>query len=395
MQTPTPLTFQQTLKKNLKRVLNFWAPLSVIFAGLGTLLGFYTLSTYATAIGRPDLMAAALEAKSALIPWLATVIGMLAAYLFILLSTTVLFGLTVSLFNDASSQQHKLVGILLLPVLAGIVALLWQVFEGPPLDDWDRLFWSLGWLAIALPVMLAFPSFRYSVDACATLASPRNPRSWPLRVWFLVMVSLLLTATVISAVFPASLILKAYIGEDTPEAVNRLKYISMFAATVTLLPVVVFYVSKADLFKRLSLGLLAVIVTGLMVIGISPGSPAAIVYAAAQVMNVRDPVPAHFMLTKTYAKEDFDTQVWGTVETVRAQPVVSAFPLFSFGDVLLLCPTSLATKGRKEWPSQSAYCVLTQSSTAIRMPKKAQPANACTPPTGKGSPECSSDASPT
>lgn len=395
MQTPTTLTFQQTLKKNLKRVLNFWAPLSVIFAGLGTLLGFYTLSTYATAIGRPDLMAAALEAKSALIPWLATVIGMLAAYLFILLSTTVLFGLTVSLFNDASSQQHKLVGILLLPVLAGIVALLWQVFEGPELDDWDRLFWSLGWLAIALPVMLAFRSFRYAVDACATLASPRNPRSWPLRVWFMVMVSLLLTATVISAVFPASLILKAYIGEDTPEAVNRLKYISMFAATVTLLPVVVFYVSKADLFKRLSLGLLAVIVTGLMVIGISPGSPAAIVYAAAQVMNVRDPAPAQFMLTKTYAKEDFDTQVWGTVETVRAQPVVSAFPLFSFGDVLLLCPTSLANKGRKEWPSQSAYCVLTQSSTAIRMPKKAQPATACPPTTGKGSPECSSDASPT
>ena len=394
MLNPTPLTFQQTLKKNLKRVLNFWAPLSVIFAGLGTLLGFYTLSTYATAIGRPDLMAAAVEAKSVLIPWLATVIGMLAAYLLILLSTTVLFGLTVSLFNDAASQQHKLVGILLLPVLAGIVALLWQVFDGPRLDDWDRLSWSLVWLAIALLVMLAFPSFRYSVDACATLASPRNPRSWPLRVWFMVMVSLLLMATVISAVFPASLILKAYIGEDTPEAVNRLKYISMFAATVTLLPVVVFYVSKADLFKRLSLGLLAVIVTGTMVIGISPGSPAAIVYAAAQVMNVRDPVPARFMLTETYAKEDFDTEVWGTIETVRDQPVVSAFPLFSFGDVLLLCPTSLANKGRKEWPAQSGYCVLTQSSNAIRMPKKAQPATAREKTTGKGSPQCSSDASP-
>ena len=54
-----PLTFQQALKKNLKRVLTYWAPLSVIFAGMGTLLGFYTLSTYATAIGRPDVMAAA------------------------------------------------------------------------------------------------------------------------------------------------------------------------------------------------------------------------------------------------------------------------------------------------------------------------------------------------
>jgi len=99
------------------------------------LLGFYTLSTYATAIGRPDVMAAAIEAKSALIPWLATVIGMLGVYLLILLSTTVLFGLTVSLFNDITSLQNRLVGLLLLPVLTGILLLLWQIFEGPALSD--------------------------------------------------------------------------------------------------------------------------------------------------------------------------------------------------------------------------------------------------------------------
>jgi len=83
---------------------------------------------------------------------------------------------------------------------------------------------------------------------------------------------------------------------------------------------------------------------------------------------------------------------------LRGQPVVSAFPLLSFGDVLLLCPTRLINTPRKEWPEQSAYCVLTQSSNAIRVPKKSQPATAtATTPantTGKGSPECSSVASP-
>jgi MFS family permease len=366
-----PLTFQQAVKKNLKRVLTFWAPLSVLFTGLGALLGFYTLSTYATAIGRPDVMAAAIEAKSALVPWLATVIGMLAVYLLILLSTTVLFGLSVSLFNDIASQQHKLVGVLFLPVFAGIVALMWQVFAGPSLTDGWKLVWTLIWLVLALASLLAFPVFRLAVDTCATLASPGNARSWPLRFWFMLMVALLLVATVICAIFPASLILKAYVGEETPDASHRLMFVSMFAATVALLPVVVFYVSKADLFKRLGLGVLAVIVSGGMVITISPGSPAAIVSAAALVMNVRVPVAANFMLTKTYAVEDFDTTVWGPVDTVRGQPVVNGFPLFSFGDVLLLCPTSLISKGRKDWPEQSAYCVLTQSSAAIRMPKKA------------------------
>lgn len=374
MPNATPLTFQQTLKKNLKRVATYWAPLSVVFAGFGTLLGFYTLSTYATSIGRPDLMAAALEAKSALIPWLAAVMGMLSAYLLILLSTTVLFGLTVSLFNDIPSQQHKLTGVLLVPILVGIVGLLWQNFKGPDLDDWGKLIWMLIWLAVSLLVLLLIPMFRVAVDTCATMASPRNPRSGSLRCWFMLMVALLLLATVIGAVFPASLILQAYTGEDTPEALSRLMIISMFAATVALLPVVVFYVSKADLFKRLSLGLLMMLVSGGVVIAISPGSPAAIVYSAALMMEARTSVEARYMLTTEYATEDFDTAIWGSVETVRGKPEVSAFPLFSFGNVLLLCPTSLVKTSRKEWPQHSAYCVLTQASSSIRRPKKSDPA---------------------
>lgn len=382
MPNATPLTFQQTLKKNLKRVATYWAPLSVLFTAFGALLGFYTLSTYATSINRPDLMAAALEAKSALVPWLAAVMGMLGAYLLILLSTTVLFGLTVSLFNDVPSLQHKLVGILLLPILIGIVALLWQNFEGPTLDDWGKLTWMLIWLGVSLIALLTMRTFRVAVDTCTTMAIPGNPRSWPLRCWFMLMVALLLVATVICAVFPASLILHAYTGEDTPEALRHLMVISMFAATVTLLPVVVFYVSKADLFKRLGVGLLMVLVAGGVVIVISPGSPAAIVYSASSMMKARNPVEARYMLTTSYATEDFDTNIWGNVQTVRGKPEVSAFPLFSFGDVLLLCPTSLINKNRKEWPQYSAYCVLTQSSNTIRRPKKSDPAIARIPGIG-------------
>ncbi|TFY86881.1 hypothetical protein DYL61_27140 [Pseudomonas nabeulensis] len=315
-------------------------------------------------------MAAALEAKSALIPWLATVIGMLALYLLILLSTTVLFGLTVSLFNNVVSLQSRLAVILLLPTMAGIVGLLWLIFGWPNLSQGYRWFWMILFMFAAPGSLLASTTFRRAVDISAAMPGPGNAKSWPLRGWFMLMLSALLFSTVACSVFSTSLILKAYIGEDTPDALNRLMLISMFAASITLLPVVVFYVSKTDLFKRLSLFLVAVIVTGTMVISISPGVLAAIVYSAAQVMNVRDSVEARYMLTKTYAKEDFDTQVWGPVETVRNQPLVSAFPLFSFGDVLLLCPTSLINMGRKDWPEQSAYCALTQSSNAIRMPKR-------------------------
>ncbi|WP_095184500.1 hypothetical protein [Pseudomonas sp. Irchel 3H9] len=398
MLNATPPTFQQAVKKNLKRMAIYWAPLSVIFAGLGTLLGFYTLSTYATAIGRPDLMAAALEAKSALIPWLAAVAGMLGVYLFILLSTTFLFGLTMSLFSDAASQQRKLVGILFVPVLSGILAMLWHSFKGPSLSGDDTLLYTLVGLAATLFGLVALPGFRVAVDICATFASTAKPRSWPVRGLFILMLALLLIATVFSAVFPASLIYSAYADKDTLDGMNRLMFISMFATTVPLLPVVVFYVCKGDLFKRLFFSLLAVVACAAMVIVVAPGSSASIVYSAALAMKARDPVEARFWLTKTWATEDFDTQIWGEVEELRGHPVVRAFPLFSFGDVLLLCPTRLINKTLKEWPEHSDYCVLTQSSNAIRTPRKSAPAiDTATPSgnkTGQASPEHSSDASP-
>lgn len=381
MTSATPLTFQQALKKNLKRLLTFWAPLSVILTGLGALLGFYTLSTYATAIGRPDLIAAALEAKSALLPWLATVIGLLAAYMLILLATTVLFGLTVSMFNDAAPLQSTLTAIILVPVVVGILGLLWLIFQEPSLSNGSKGGWTGIWLAFTVCWTLLMSPFRRAVCTCADNAGPPRTASWPLRCWFMLMVVLLLISTVISAIFPALLIIKAYTGEDTPEAVGRLMTLSMFAACIALLPVIIFYFSKADLFNRVVLTLLAIVVIGLAIINMSPGSPGAIVYSAAQLMKVRDPVSANFMLTKTYAAEDFDSKVWGSVEKRRGQPVVSAFPLFSFGDVLLLCPTSLVDKQRKDWPQASVYCVLTQSSNAIRVPKREAPAAAA--PTAK------------
>jgi len=77
--------------------------------GLGTLLGIYTISTYTTAIGRPDLMAAAIAAKSDLVTWLVIVALVVSAYFIVLMTTGILFGLSVSLFNESPNLQSDLV----------------------------------------------------------------------------------------------------------------------------------------------------------------------------------------------------------------------------------------------------------------------------------------------
>ena len=173
-----------------------------------------------------------------------------------------------------------------------------------------------------------------------------------------------------AAVFPVSLILKAYTGEDTPAAAIKLLVISIFSAGVTLIPVVVLYTSKADMFKRILHCAAATLVILVIVIGISPGGSLTVVNAAASIMKVRDQSEARFWLTENYTKDIFDSKMWGPVESVRDQPVISAFPLFSFGDVLLLCPIKLIKTELKDWPEKSAYCVVTKKSTAIRMPRK-------------------------
>lgn len=367
-----PLTFQQALKKNLKRIFTYWAPLSVIVGGLGTILGFYTISTYTTAIGRPDLMASAIEAKSALVLWLAIIALLVAAYFFVLMTTSVLFGCSVSLFNDSPNLQPDLVKLLLLPVLIGIAALMVTIFLGIELNDGYKLICIVIYGFLTIFALQKSPIFRLAVDLCATTALPGKSKSKAPRVFFLVMLAFVLISTVVSTVLPVSLILKAYSGEDTPEALTKLMLISIVFAGMTLIPVVVFYDSKIDLFKRVSQCLAAAFIILVIIIGGSPGGPLTIVYSAASLMNVRDQATAKFLLTKDYVKEDLDTEVWGSVETLREHPLVSAFPLFSFGDVLLLCPAKLSNTELKDWPAKSAYCVVTKNSKALRMPKKSE-----------------------
>lgn len=82
-----------------------------------------------------------------------------------------------------------------------------------------------------------------------------------------------------------------------------------------------------------SLSLKMALVILSVVIGIASGGPETIVYSSASVMTVHNESAAKFLLTEAYAVDDFSADIWGRVESVRNQPLISAFPLFSFGDV--------------------------------------------------------------
>lgn len=98
-------TFRQSLEKNLNWIRDYWTQLSALFVALGILLKTYTIWTYTNAIGRPDLMPGALEAPSDLVTWLVFLAFVAAAYLLIIMTTSMLFGLSISLFKRQSNDS--------------------------------------------------------------------------------------------------------------------------------------------------------------------------------------------------------------------------------------------------------------------------------------------------
>ncbi len=111
----------------------------------------------------------------------------------------------------------------------------------------------------------------------------------------------------------------------------------------------------------------ALLVT-LVIVAIYPGASSTVVFKAAGMMGVRETTPLKYRLLKNFESKDFDPASWGTVEASQNLPVVKAFPLFSLGDVLLLCPSGLSGTRLGEWPQHSHACIVTQRSDVVILP---------------------------
>ncbi|NWB47922.1 hypothetical protein [Pseudomonas gingeri] len=94
-----------------------------------------------------------------------------------------------------------------------------------------------------------------------------------------------------------------------------------------------------------------------------------IVYRAANLIGIQDLRVSSYMIRDTYAAKDFDSR-WGSVETVRDYPVVEGFELFALGDIVLLCPKSLASTSFSDWPSKSHACLPLDAKSLKLMPDK-------------------------
>ncbi|XXF10700.1 hypothetical protein J3Q00_10270 [Pseudomonas sp. D2-3] len=353
-------------KPLLERVLAHWGAIAWLLSLLGLIVGGASLFCYTHAIGRTDLFQAAAGDQALLLVWLVFVGLMSIAFILIMATSAVLFGLAVSMLNRRPCLQRQAVSTLFFIVSAGYACFGSLILWAP---EWGvKVIFLLVCLVTALATVVFYlfnRKLRVPVNYCAKRPKKGKAAS-PWTLLFFLFLALL--GTVVSGVFPTQMVLMAYRGEDTPEGVGRLMLIAVFSMIIALVPVWAFYKTRGALVRRWRLCLAGFIGALLFYIVLSPATLGIVTYAAANVMGVRDSHVQDYLLTDKDVIGELDTNVWSLQPKQQGAARIKAFKLFGFGSMLLLCPAELAKIELKKWPEHSGRCLLTSTGQARLLP---------------------------
>lgn len=328
---------------------------------LGSALGVLALYVYVRTIGRTDIFMASVSVQASLFVWLFLVVFVSFAYMFVLIATPSLFSLAISMFGKRDVDKRTAALCLLAPVIAGFVIFAIGIFYFP---DYNILWTMLCIVLVTALILIAGFQFKYLRDA--GLFALGNKKSFNKNkiesVVFVAVVWLLVMFTVVSGASPALLILRAYSGDLETETVNVVAGIVTLTMIASLLPIVVFYLFGGKLRTRVFYSVLSSIAVFLFVITISSGTLGMITYSAAGILGVRQSESAIYIVGDAYKGMAFDEVTWSANTFGDGRVYITAFPLYSFGDVLLLCPDSLINTNFKDWPKRSGQCFATRNS---------------------------------
>lgn len=359
------LTLPVFLTQMLKCMLKHWTPITFTFAFFGTGFSILTLYVYARAIGRTDLFMVAIEAKSYLAVWLFLVLLTLAIHLGLLFTTTLFYGFSVAMFSHCRRRINRAALWLLLPLVIGFstFTILLYYFS-------SRLEAPLAVFLIALAtvlgliIILFFRRFRVLV----ALSTSRSFKCDQL--FFLFCLAGMLICTVVSACSSIFLIINTYVGEDSEQAVRFVSIFTLGTLILSLVPTFVFFTAKGSRYRRLALGCAMTLVLFLVYLLLARGAMSSVAYAAAGNLEIRQNFSTRFVLSDKVGLSDLDNLQWRTRLASANRVEIEAFQLFSFGDVLLLCPSSLREATLYELPRYSRQCILTRTSKVDRKPPR-------------------------
>lgn len=353
---------------------NVWGALvklvsaSVTLAGMGTLLTFVFIFAYLHTIGAPELIVKALAVPSELWPWIIFSSLLLVFYLVLLLLTTLTYALAINLFRKTPSVQPAMAIYLLIPTLAGVVATVYSTLESHNSSVVGVFFDSAVWVVVGMIVLSLMPRFNVSLGGAISNGGAKGVH----RLSYLKHMSGLAMSTwfaAITATFPMLAVMSAPSVLYDAGSMTKAVWISISLTVFGFTPAIAYFVSKGAVLTRVRNALIGVVALIIATLVIVPSALPTTVDQAAVLAGIKDERVFSYMLTETYAAEDFDAQ-WGEVVTKRNYPVVEGLILFTLGGVTLLCPKILEGSNLSEWASKSGACLTMNSKMVKRMPLK-------------------------
>lgn len=363
------VSFQQDIYAALKLMAEHWGLIGSLGALISAVVSFAILMTYAKAIDRIDLLPLVFDKKlSALLPWMGVVAFVLFLYMVVMCVTTLFYALAVSFFNQTPNLRPAVARWFFWAAVVGSLIIVAFAFQAPQVDHWIVALVILSGMSAVLGLSLKSKKIRMALKLVSLFNNLKGLGVWWHQAGVLFFAYFILMVAVFAAVYPMLILLKSYTGKDTPEAITTLMVISMVAVILLFLPALIFFVSKKHIVARGLLSFGSALLVTLVVVAIYPGASSTVVFKAAGMMGVRETTPLKYRLLKNFEVKDFDAASWGTVDVSRDLPVVEAFPLFSLGDVLLLCPSGLSGTRLGQWPEHSHVCIVTQRSDVVILP---------------------------
>lgn len=353
-------TSPAVFRMGFKRLLEHWTPFTVTLVFLGTGFGMLSLYIYTKAIGRVDIFMSTLDAKSALLVWVFVVMFIMSLQLSILTGAAWFYGMSVSMLNRRRDKTKFIALWFLVPLVLGfttfmVLAFYWGDEVGP----------GLALLIVSIIVVLALLGIT-RLRCVRVLVHAGSP--WAQRKYLYLPIAWLLLLTVLSGTLPTLLILDSYVGQDNPAAVRFVAIFSVCTFVVSLMPALLFFSVKGSVYRRACAAVLSVMILFIVFLLTARGTMSSITYSVAGKLEIRQTHTARFILEDQVKLGDLDALQWHTRLRDDGRVQVQAYQLFSFGDLLLICPTALRAAKLHQLPNYSKLCLFTRASLVHRLP---------------------------
>jgi hypothetical protein len=349
------------MRKILRKAPKYWKFIAGAISLYAVGAAILALYIYLYVIQRVDLFMPSVTVSPALFAWLTCGVLILLAALLCIITPAIVFTGMISLFGLPAKDAARLTPRLAFLMAGGFGVMILGAYKLNS-DDfaWSFLVvWLLGILGISLLVATT------KLQRSSYLKKIEGKSWYKVRAaWMILGASIIYLLTVAVGIYPTTFISWSHPDASTQSGELLVMGISIAWMVLLCIPTITFYNTEGDLTKKVLNTFKAVCFAVFAFLVMSPSLFGLVAYSAASAVKLRNSQVSEYIVSKKYPKATLDNELWKVRELKDEEKTVTiqAFPLFMFGETLLLCPAKYAQFDRDHIAEVSKYCFATSSS---------------------------------